>query len=194
MLKKHIANVERASTGRQRLGAVQVADGSAASRGGWRSAAWVSTRWPTAARQRGVAGTGRRRRASMARRHGRMPWRHMRGRRRAGAPAEAGACRGGACTGSGAQAAGGGVGTESEWKGEEREEEEARFVCEFNSCDWLHESQILEDWREKKTFARYIGLAPPPCSPYLKFCTGPIQILRSVGISQCGIAKRKAKS
>ena len=50
----------------------------------------------------------------------------------------------------GAQAAGGGVGTESEGKGEEREEEEARFGCEFNSCDWLHESQTLEDWRKKK--------------------------------------------
>ena len=55
-----------------------------------------------------------------------------------------------AAAGASAAAAGGGVGTESEGKGEEREEEEARFVCEFNSCDWLHESQILENWREKK--------------------------------------------
>ena len=79
-----------------------------------------------------------------------------------GTPVEAGACMGSdapAEAGASAAAAGGGVGTESEGEGEEREEEEARFGCEFNSCDWLHESQTLEYWREKKTFTRYIGLA-----------------------------------
>jgi len=145
MLKKHIANVERASTGRQRLGAggrrkrgvqgrvalgglgVDAVADSGATAWGWRAR---------------VVGGGHLWRELMARRHGRAG---------GGAPARwqrrahAVAAHARAAAGASAAAAGGGVGTESEGKGEEREEEEARFGCEFNSCDWLHESQTLED-------------------------------------------------
>ena len=130
------------------LGVDAVADSGATAWGGGHgsSAAGIygasSWRAGTGARAHAVAAHARAAARRRTGRGGRMPWRRMHGWRCAGG--------GGRKRRGGAQAAGGGVGTESEGKGEEREEEEARFGCEFNSCDWLHEFQTLEDWREKK--------------------------------------------
>ena len=139
MLKKHIANVERASTGRQRLGAVQVADGSTTSRGAGRRKHDVQGRVALgglgvdAVADSGATAWGGGHGSSAAGIYGASSWRAGTGARAHAVAAHARAAarrrrqrRAHAVTAHARVAARGGVGTESEGKGEEREEEEAR--------------------------------------------------------------------